>query len=275
MKTAMGAAALVWSWPSVRRGGGRALPGRPGPHRRPRRTSSRRAKPVLRRARAPERDGRERLRRRPLRPAATRRRRPSTSWRGGWRARAGGRLPWIAALDDGAFEEPGLRRAAPSPTSIAPSPEGARGVKIYKSMGMELRRPDGRYVLPDDPVFAPMFAGLAQRERHRLRPPGRAHRGLAAARSAEPRLRLLQEQPGLVRARPRRRPVQGGDPRRPRPRAREASAPARRRLPPREHGRGRRRHRAAPGPLSELRGRHRGARRAPHAASRARRCASS
>jgi predicted TIM-barrel fold metal-dependent hydrolase len=30
-------------------------------------------------------------------------------------------------------------------------------------MGMELRRPDGTYVLPDDPVFAPLFTALADR----------------------------------------------------------------------------------------------------------------
>src|SRR4029453_1498133 len=39
----------------------------------------------------------------------------------------------------------------------------AIGVKIYKSMGMELRRPDGAYVLPDDPVFEPIFTSLAER----------------------------------------------------------------------------------------------------------------
>src|SRR6185436_7659045 len=100
---------------------------------------------------------------------------------------------------------------------------------------------------------------------HRLRAPGRAHRGLAAPRSAEPGLRLLRGQPRLVRPRPRGRPVEGSDPGRPRPSARTAPAAARRGLPPREHGRRRGRHRAPAGPLSELRRGHRGPRRAPHA----------
>jgi predicted TIM-barrel fold metal-dependent hydrolase len=74
-----------------------------------------------------------------------------------------GRLPWIAALDDADFDIPGFARQALAGIDRALA-EGARGVKVYKSMGMELRHHDGRYVLPDDPVFEPLFAGLAQRE---------------------------------------------------------------------------------------------------------------
>ena len=32
--------------------------------------------------------------------------------------------------------------------------EGAVAVKIWKNIGMELKTPDGRYVMPDDPAFA-------------------------------------------------------------------------------------------------------------------------
>jgi predicted TIM-barrel fold metal-dependent hydrolase len=73
-----------------------------------------------------------------------------------------GRLPWVAALDDGTFAQPGFATRALADLRRALD-EGAIGVKIYKSMGMELRRPDGTYVLPDDPVFAPIFAALADR----------------------------------------------------------------------------------------------------------------
>ena len=73
-----------------------------------------------------------------------------------------GRLPWIAALDDVAFASPGFASRAIVEIDRALA-EGAHGVKIYKSMGMELRTPNGAYVLPDDPVFAPIFAALAQR----------------------------------------------------------------------------------------------------------------
>ena len=75
---------------------------------------------------------------------------------------SGGRLPWVAALDDGTFAEPGFATRALADLRRALD-EGAVGVKIYKSMGMELRRPDGAYVLPDDPVFAPIFTALAER----------------------------------------------------------------------------------------------------------------
>ena len=75
---------------------------------------------------------------------------------------SGGRLPWVAALDDGTFAQPGFATRALADLGRALD-EGAIGVKIYKSMGMELRRPDGTYVLPDDPVFAPIFTALAER----------------------------------------------------------------------------------------------------------------
>ena len=73
-----------------------------------------------------------------------------------------GRLPWIAALDDAGFASAGFANRAITEIERAIA-EGAHGVKIYKSMGMELRRSDGTYVLPDDPVFAPIFTALAQR----------------------------------------------------------------------------------------------------------------
>ncbi len=38
---------------------------------------------------------------------------------------------------------------------------GAVAVKLYKVVGMELRRKDGAYVLPDDPAFSPIFANIA------------------------------------------------------------------------------------------------------------------
>lgn len=75
---------------------------------------------------------------------------------------SGGRLPWVAALDDHDFAQPGFATRALADLRRALD-EGAIGVKIYKSMGMELRRRDGTYVLPDDPVFEPIFTALAER----------------------------------------------------------------------------------------------------------------
>jgi predicted TIM-barrel fold metal-dependent hydrolase len=39
--------------------------------------------------------------------------------------------------------------------------EGAVAVKIWKNIGMEIRWPDGKYVMPDDPVFEPIYKDIA------------------------------------------------------------------------------------------------------------------
>ena len=75
---------------------------------------------------------------------------------------AGGRLPWIATFDDAGFAEPGFAKSALGEVDRALA-EGAHGVKVYKSLGMELRDPKGRYLLPDDDAFAAVFDGLARR----------------------------------------------------------------------------------------------------------------
>lgn len=38
---------------------------------------------------------------------------------------------------------------------------GAVAVKIWKNVGMEIQRPDGKYIMPDDPVFAPIYRDIA------------------------------------------------------------------------------------------------------------------
>jgi predicted TIM-barrel fold metal-dependent hydrolase len=75
---------------------------------------------------------------------------------------ARGRLPWIATFDDAGFAEAGFagRVLAEVDRALA---EGAHGVKVYKSLGMELRDAKGRYLLPDDDAFAAVFDGLARR----------------------------------------------------------------------------------------------------------------
>ncbi len=39
--------------------------------------------------------------------------------------------------------------------------DGAVAVKIWKNIGMELKAPDGRYVMPDDPAFTPIYREIA------------------------------------------------------------------------------------------------------------------
>ena len=73
-----------------------------------------------------------------------------------------GRLPWIATFDDAGFARPDFAARALSEIDAAFG-EGALGVKIYKSIGMELRDARGAYLLPDDPAFDPILEGLAAR----------------------------------------------------------------------------------------------------------------
>lgn len=41
---------------------------------------------------------------------------------------------------------------------------GAVMTKIWKEVGMEMKKPDGSFLLPDDPVFEPIYDYLAERE---------------------------------------------------------------------------------------------------------------
>ena len=41
--------------------------------------------------------------------------------------------------------------------------QGAVMVKIWKEVGLELKKPDGTYLLPDDPMFDPVYAHLASK----------------------------------------------------------------------------------------------------------------
>jgi predicted TIM-barrel fold metal-dependent hydrolase len=43
--------------------------------------------------------------------------------------------------------------------------DGAVAVKIWKNIGMELKTPDGKYVMPDDPAFAPIYREIAAENR--------------------------------------------------------------------------------------------------------------
>ena len=43
--------------------------------------------------------------------------------------------------------------------------QGAVGVKVWKEIGMEIKRPDGTFILPDDPLFDPIYAFMAKQGR--------------------------------------------------------------------------------------------------------------
>ena len=73
---------------------------------------------------------------------------------------AKGRAPWVATFDATDWEKPGFakRVIAQLETSFR---AGAVGVKIYKTIGMDLRGKDGKYVMPDDRAFAPILDAIA------------------------------------------------------------------------------------------------------------------
>jgi predicted TIM-barrel fold metal-dependent hydrolase len=73
-----------------------------------------------------------------------------------------GRAAWCSTFDDTDWESPGFatRAIAQLDRTFA---DGAIAVKVYKSIGMELRTKEGRYVLPDDPIFSPILDAVAAR----------------------------------------------------------------------------------------------------------------
>src|SRR5687768_5528783 len=42
---------------------------------------------------------------------------------------------------------------------------GAIACKVWKNIGMELRKPDGTFAMPDDPIFDPIYEHLAARKK--------------------------------------------------------------------------------------------------------------
>jgi predicted TIM-barrel fold metal-dependent hydrolase len=73
-----------------------------------------------------------------------------------------GRVAFVATFPVSAFTEAGWTERALASIQVALR-EGAVGVKIWKNIGMELKDADGRYVMPDDPRFEPIFS-LLERE---------------------------------------------------------------------------------------------------------------
>jgi hypothetical protein len=75
-----------------------------------------------------------------------------------------GRVAWCSTFDPQGSDEPGFatRTIAGLEKTFA---DGAVAVKIYKSIGMELRSGEGRYLMPDDGAFAPILEAIASRNR--------------------------------------------------------------------------------------------------------------
>ncbi|MBZ5594849.1 MAG: amidohydrolase [Acidobacteriia bacterium] len=76
----------------------------------------------------------------------------------------GGRAAWCSTFDPQDFDKPGFASRS-NKTLNDTFGEGAVAVKIYKNIGMELKKRDGSYLMPDDTVFNPIFANIAARNR--------------------------------------------------------------------------------------------------------------
>jgi predicted TIM-barrel fold metal-dependent hydrolase len=73
---------------------------------------------------------------------------------------AGGRVSWCTTFDPFKFRSE--KFAAETIQQLDRDfKNGAVAVKIWKNIGMELKTPEGNYVMPDDPVFAPIYRDIA------------------------------------------------------------------------------------------------------------------
>lgn len=79
---------------------------------------------------------------------------------------SGGRVAWAGSFDARHWQDPDF--ASSTITALEQQfRDGAIAVKIWKNIGMSLRTKEGRYVLPDDAAFQPIYAML-QKEGHTL-----------------------------------------------------------------------------------------------------------
>jgi predicted TIM-barrel fold metal-dependent hydrolase len=73
-----------------------------------------------------------------------------------------GRVAWISTFDPQDWERPGFADRVIGHLDQT-FKDGASGVKIYKTIGMELKSKNGKYLMPDDPVFDPILNYIASK----------------------------------------------------------------------------------------------------------------
>jgi len=77
------------------------------------------------------------------------------------------RYGWITALLMPEYDDPQFDASKYADEAIArvkaDVADGAIGVKVFKSVGMRIKKPDGSYLQIDDPVFEPVFAWMEQK----------------------------------------------------------------------------------------------------------------
>lgn len=70
-----------------------------------------------------------------------------------------GRFAWVTTFEPPDFNDPHYAERVIEALD-RDFAAGAVGCKIWKHVGMELKKPDGSYLLPDDAVFDPIYAHL-------------------------------------------------------------------------------------------------------------------
>ncbi len=71
------------------------------------------------------------------------------------------RIAWASAFDPAPFESAGFESST-SAHLLSTFSRGAVAVKMYKSVGLDLRSKTGQYVMPDDPAFGPVLETIAR-----------------------------------------------------------------------------------------------------------------
>ncbi|MFB3923826.1 MAG: amidohydrolase family protein [Terriglobia bacterium] len=75
-----------------------------------------------------------------------------------------GRAAWCSTFDPQDWESPGFAERTIKLLNET-FDQGAVAVKIYKSIGMELKTKSGEYLMPDNPVFDPIMEDIAKHNR--------------------------------------------------------------------------------------------------------------
>ncbi len=78
--------------------------------------------------------------------------------------RTGGRAALCTTFSPYEFEKAGFAQRTIGQLD-AEFEQGAIAVKIYKVMGMEMKSKAGKYVMPDDPAFEPIYKDIAAHHR--------------------------------------------------------------------------------------------------------------
>lgn len=85
---------------------------------------------------------------------------PQTAWAIEIAQRSGGRIAWVAATDPSGFESAEFARQETERLGRGFA-NGAVAVKIYKSVGMNIKSASGKYLMPDDAALSPVLKFIA------------------------------------------------------------------------------------------------------------------